>query len=249
MSSTLSEVERDLLTWVLPASRVAYAPYRECVAQWVVASRGQRGEGHVVFAPEGKAVDLDAPLPHVFAFGVSQTSAGDIAVTVRELVMEQLDCDISNLAGGSIPARFEEIRRWSFSEWDPGMPCPICSQRVREVRITADDTVSCILVICSADRRLWVFDPVREVALPVPLTRFYAELMRTRGIRDPKVALDPQLFYAMLPSLTDDQLREAFIQYNVLRPRIFIEETRRPGPARGRSILGFVRHVFRKTSS
>lgn len=249
MVMPLTTTERDLLIWLLPESRIAYQPYRECVLGWSVVARGQRGEGHLVMAVAGRVADLDMPLPHAVAYGIVQTSAGDIAVTIRERSADQLECDISNLSGGSLPSHFLEKRRWSYSLWSPGMPCPQCGTRAREVRLPAGDTVAGVLALCRTDRRLWLYDSSRAIALPVPLTSFYAELMRVRGIRDPHVALDPHRLYAMLESYTDGDLAAAFFQYNKLKPKLTVGEVRRPTPARRPSVFRFVRTLLGKSPS
>jgi len=251
MSVPLSSWERDLFTWVLPEERSPYIPYRECVLGWVVASRGMRGDGHIVLTPRGNAADLDMPLPQVFAYGVVETVDGIIAVSIRELVTEQLDCDLSLLSGESLPGRGKEIRRWSYSRWNPGHPCPICSGQVREVRLVTPRGVAGVLAVCSRDERLWVFDSVRGIALPVPLTSFYAELMRVQGIRDPLIALAPHRFFSALESYNDDAMIGAFAQYNKLRPKIAAGDLlpARTGPSRRPSLVRLIRSLVGKSPS
>jgi hypothetical protein len=77
-----------------------------------------------------------------------------------------------------------------------------------------------VLAACRIDRRLWVFDPYREVAVLIPLTVFYSELMRVQRIRDPHIVLNPDRFFSSLPSSTDRELTEAFQQYNKVRPKL-----------------------------
>ena len=249
MAAALSNLERDLLTWVLPEHRTAYSPYRQAVLTWVVAARAARGDGHIVLAPPGSSVDLEMPLPHVLAYGVLETSLGAVAVTVRERVAEQLDCDISSLSGREIPILFTELRRWSYSEWNPGMPCPQCGAGVREVCWTAASGQAVTLGICQTDRRLWVFDSSRELALPVPVTSFYNELMRVRRIRDPEIALNPDLFYCSLASYSDAQLRAAFFHYNALRPKLADTTAPQPPQAGESRMLRLLRNLLGKSPS
>ena len=249
MATALSDLERDLLTWVLPGHRPAYAPYRQAVMTWVVAARAARGDGHIVLAPEGGPLDLEMPLPQVLAYGVLETSEGAIAVTVRERVAEQLDCDVSSLSGKELPVRFTELRRWSYSHWNPGNPCPMCGAGVREVRwkTTADSVVT--LAICRADRRLWVFDSTRDLAKPVPVTSFYNELMKVRRVRDPEIALSPERFYSSLASYSDAELTEAFFHYNALRPKLAGVAAAQPSQAGGRRMLRLLRNLLGKSQS
>lgn len=249
MAAALSELERDLLTWVLPQARSAYAPYRHAVMTWGVAARSQRGDGHIVLAPPGGPIDLDMPLPQVLAYGVLETSEGSIAVTVRERVAEQLDCDVSSLSGKELPHRFTELRRWSYSDWSPGKPCPMCADGVREVCWTTVAGAAVTLGICQADRRLWVFDSSRELAIPIPVTSFYNELMRVRRIRDPEIALNPDRFYSSLPSYSDAELTEAFVHYNALRPKLGEVAAAQPPTTGGSRMLRFVRNLLGKSQS
>ena len=246
---SLSTQERDLLLWLLLESRPAYRPYRRCVLDWGVASRGQRGEGHVLLAPANGVVDLEMPLPHVLAYGVVQTSEGDIAVSVRERVSDQLDCDVSILSAGSLPGGHNEIRRWSYSDWSPGLPCPICGKRCRQVPMMTDGATAGVLAVCCEDRRIWVFDSLRQIAIPVPVTRFYTELMRVRNIRSPRIGLEPHRFYSMVPSSTDSELAEAFFHYNKMKQKISSGGLHRPSPRPKDKVRQFVRTLLGKSSS
>ena len=249
MVAPLSELERDLLTWVLPEARPVYAPYRQAVMTWSVAARGAQGDGHIVLAPPGLPIDLDLPLPQVLAYGVLETSQGSIAVTVRERVADRLDCDVASLSGRDLPARFTELRRWSYSEWNPGNPCPMCSGHVREVRWMTATGAELVIGICQADRRIWVFDSSRELTIPVPVTSFYNELMRVRRIRDPEIALNPARFYASLPSYSDAELTEAFFRYNALRPKIADGVAPRPSRAGRSQVLRLLRKFLGTSQS
>lgn len=249
MAAALSDLEQDLLTWVLPEHRPAYAPYRQAVMTWVVAARAERGDGHIVLAPSGGSVDLEMPLPQVLAYGVLETSGGAVAVTVRERVAEQLDCDISCLSGKEIPVQFTELRRWSYSEWNSGKPCPMCGAEVREIRWTLAAGAAVTLGICRADRRLWVFDSSRDLTLPVPVTSFYNELMKVRRVRDPAIALSPERFYSSLDSYTDAELREAFFHYNALRPKLAHTAAPQPPQAGGSRLMRSLRNLLGKSQS
>ncbi len=245
MIAPLRRWEQELLTWVLPAERPAYRAYRELVRVWAVASRGERGEGSLILTPDGTGADVESSLPQVFAYGVVQTTQGDVAVTVRERLGEQLNCDISILSGRPLPELAGERRRWSYSTWKAGMPCPMCGGEVREVYLRGETRDAAVLAACISDERLWVYDSAREVTLPIPLTGYYAELMRVQGVRDPEIALDPRRLYSALGSYTDEAMAEAFLQYNKMRPKIaapILPSTRRAhlSPLRRwiRSILG-----------
>src|SRR5512137_2599970 len=107
----LQPAERELLLWVQPADRLGYADYRKHIEQWPVAAVGRRGEGNFILAEPGWNVDTDSPLPSVFAYGVVERTLGNLTVSVRERLGNQLEFELE----GPIDAESEEIRRWSFS--------------------------------------------------------------------------------------------------------------------------------------
>ena len=59
----LTEQERGLLLWLLPADRPGYLAYRKLVEAWQVAARGRRGEGNYILAASDEQPDVESPLP------------------------------------------------------------------------------------------------------------------------------------------------------------------------------------------
>ncbi len=239
--------ERDLLLWVLPEERVGYREYRSCVQQWDVVARGRRGEGNFIIAQEGEVADNESPLPQVLAYGVVETTAGALVVSVRERLGNQMEFEIQSIRGTVDPRSFEEVRRWTFSTWLPQQPCPICGQQAREVPMRTEGGQLIVLAICPRDRRLWVYDDAEGVNHPMPITNFYNELMLHKNIRTPEIALHPQRLFDDLDSYSDLDFTQAFQTYNQIRTKvpfegaIVVRAQRRGLLSRLKSLLGIAR--------
>jgi hypothetical protein len=211
--------EVDLLEGVLPSDRPGYRHYRALIDSMVVLAQGKRGPGNYILGQPGDVPDdvvSDAP---VVAFGMVDTTRGTFTITVREYSGSQMDVEIVSASEEEVPDRFEEKRRWTYSAWRPGSPSPATGGVVREVPIDPDLT----LAIAPQEKRVWVHDRASGMNLLVPVTNFHNELMLYKGIRDPKVALDIVQFFAGQNDYSDADLRETFIRYNALRPRVKIQ--------------------------
>jgi hypothetical protein len=219
----LTPHERELLLWVLPAERSGYRAYRACVDRWKVAAQGRRGEGNYILAPAGEQVDLESPLPHVVAYGVVVAETGELSVSVRELVGNQLEFEIVGVRGEVDLSHARERRRWSLSSWLPDQPCPQCERAIRQVPIASTAGQRFVLAVCTEDQRLWLHDEQSGVNLPIPVSNFYNELMLHKNIRDPKIALDAKRLFLQLSEYSDADLQRAFRSYNQLRTKVTFE--------------------------
>lgn len=213
----LTTAERELIHWVLPTDRASYREIRETIDRWNVIAAGRRGEGHLILGPVGTVPDHDSPLPTVVAFGVMESTHGNGSISVRERMGDQIDIEI---VSSGVPVQ----RRWSYSEWTPGGPCPQCGANVRNVTMRTASGNSVTLAGCAQDKRLWVHDAASGVCQPIPVTVFNAELMRRSGVRDPKLALQPQRLFDLWDSFPDDVLTVAFISYNAIRSKVRIDD-------------------------
>jgi hypothetical protein len=220
----LTPLERDLLLWLLPADRPGYREYRSLISVWRVAAQGRRGEGNVILAPSTTNIDNDSPLPQVFAYGIVEMPTGAIVATIRERLGDQLEVEIVNLRGESLPGELNETRRWTYSTWLPGQPCPMCSGVLREVTLQTDKGRTLVLALCRRDERIWVYDAISGVNHPIPLTNFYNELMLHANVRDPKIALNSKRLFMDLHSYSDASLSRAFASYNKLKTKIQFED-------------------------
>lgn len=219
----LTEQERRLLLWLLPADRPGYFACRKLVEEWRVAARGRRGEGNYILAASDESPDIESPLPQLIACGVIETTVGSISVTLRERLGNQIEYEIVNLQGDAVPAQLHELRRWTLSSWLPRQECPSCGNAVREVAMNTEAGQKLVLGVCARDRRLWVHDEATGINHPIPVTNFYNELMLHKNVRDPAVALDAKRLFLDLNKFNDIELTRAFVTYNKLRTKVGLD--------------------------
>ncbi|TAK67280.1 MAG: hypothetical protein EPO24_00625 [Bacteroidetes bacterium] len=219
----LTTQELELMLFILPEERAGYHAYRQQIQELVVIGEGRRGKGEIILGKENESPNFDEPLTPVFAYGVIETTFGNISVTAREISLEQASIEIVSSKGESIPATFEELRRWTYSTWMPGAPCPQCSTPVRETLIRTDAQEQLTLALCKHDKRIWVYEGHRQIVRLIPVTNFYNELMLNKNIRDPSIALDSRLLFSMLDSYSDADLTHAFKAYNKLKVKIHMQ--------------------------
>ena len=220
----LTDWERELLLWLLPADRPGYREYRDLIEQWGVTAAGRRGPGNYILSPLDERVDNESPLPQVLSYGVVETDQGSISVSLRERLGNQVEFEIAKLGPGEIGPSFRELRRWTFSSWSAGKPCPMCERPTREVPMKTTTGRELVLAICAKNERLWVFDIPSGVNHPVPMTNFYNEVMLHRRVRDPETALDPRRLFSRLDEFTDGDLVRAFSSYNKIRTKIPLQD-------------------------
>ena len=232
--------ERDLLEFVLPVDRPGYRAIRGEVERMLVIGEGRRGQGNFVLGEAGQEPDFSYALRPVIAYGMVEATAESYGITVREPFEGQIDVEIVSRAGGEVPDHFEEKRRWTYSDWSPGSASPGTGEPVREVGVDAART----LAIAAGERRLWIHDRASGMVLPIPVTNFYNELMLTKQIRDPAIALRSQLLFESHRSHTDAELRAAFVAYNAVRRRVDVDPA--PQAPRRAGLSALVHTLFRK---
>ncbi|MBI1803055.1 MAG: hypothetical protein HY033_09145 [Ignavibacteriae bacterium] len=241
----LSPREREWIEWILPADRPGYKRYRELLDSMEVIGEGRRGQGEIILGEKGARVDLESPLPAVFAYGAIETNFGILSITVREILDAQISIEIVSHRADFIPEEFEESRRWTYSTWSIGEPCPQCMKPVREVFMHTSTGDRLMLAICPIDKRMWVYDAASMVNRLIPATNYYNELMLHRNIRDPKIALDSKRLFADLAKYTDEELTYAFLTYNKIRTKVHIdglvESDRKEKPSMIRRLAGLFR--------
>ena len=243
----LASWERELLLWVLPEDRPGYREYRELVEEWKVVAQGRRGRGNYILAPQAQRADNESPLPQVLAYGIVETDAGSLSVTVRERLEDQVEFELAVLGTGELTAPSDYRRRWTLSNWLPGQSCPICGSALREVSMgTATQRLS--LAICRDDRRLWVYDSATGVNHPVPLTNFYNELMIWKHVRDPNVAFSSHRLFERLEEFTDSDLAGAFSTYNMIRTKVPVEGSLILPPHQRKSVFQRIKSAFKRSS-
>jgi len=225
--AALSAREREWIDWILPSDRPGYNRHREMLRSMKVIGVGRRGQGEMIMGREGSEADISSPLPPVLAYGAIETNFGTISVTIREPLDDQISVEIVNQRSDEIPEEFEEAKRWTYSSWLPGMPCPQCGKPVREIsiRTVSDLRPHHFLAVCATNGRLWLYAEPDQINHLIPVTNFYNELMLHKNIRDPRIALDSKRLFSDLASFTDEDLTRAFITYNSLKAKVHF-----PGP-------------------
>ena len=241
----LKPFEESLLLWVLPEERPGYRRYREILHQWKVVAQGRRGSGNHILAPLDEYPDNESPLPSVIAYGVVETSKGEVSVSIRERLGNQVEFEVAMLGKGDSFDLTEERRRWTYSQWLPGSPCPRCASPLREVHMQGNAGRTLVLAICIGDRRLWIFDSETGMNQPVPVTNFYNELMLQRNVRNPKIALDSQRLFQDLHTFRDSDLFSAFRSYNQIRTKVALDASVAPlsegSPSFFRRVIGVLK--------
>jgi len=241
---TLTPFERAALLWLLPENKPGYNEYRKYLSLWKVVGEGRRGSGNYILAEPGTIADIESPLPQVLAYGMIETDRADVSITLRELLENQLEYEIVNVKGETIPEHFTEKRRWNFSLWTAKQPCPMCGKLPREVTIKRENGSDATLAVCVSDKRLWISDVRDGVNHLIPVTNFHNALMLYKNIRDPEKALAADNFFKDLHTFSDADLTAAFVHYNKLRKKIDLGTVILPQAKI--TLLGKVVSLFRK---
>jgi hypothetical protein len=241
----LTSFEREALLWLLPAEKPGYNEYRKYISLWTVVGEGRRGSGNYILAYASTIPDTESPLPQVFAYGIIETDAGSISVTLRELFEGQLEFEIVGVQRELTPTGYTEKQRWNFSEWTPKHGCPMCGRPPREVSIRRENGLSATLAVCVNDKRLWISDEGDGVNHLIPVTNFHNAIMLHKNIRDPERALAAGNFFRDLHTFSDADLTAAFVQYNKLRKKVDLGAVVLPR-AKGSTLLDKALSLFRK---
>jgi hypothetical protein len=219
----LGKNEREVLQWLLPIDRPGYGAYHRILDNVEVAGRSPVESERLVLVPEGKQPDFDLAPSGILAYGVIETSGGASSVTIHKTSGSQLEFQISQLSGAGAALNEDVVRKWTYSTWLPGEPCPQCGGRIREATLHKPSGQVLALAFCVRNERIWIHDGASGVTVPIPITTYYNELMMTKGIRDPKIALDARLVFTQLGKYSDGDLTRAFVGYNKMREKVSLD--------------------------
>jgi hypothetical protein len=217
----LTTREWELIEWILPEDRTGYRKYRELLRSLSVIGQGRWGEGNIILGQPGDTPELSGPMERIFANGIIEADEGKITVSVHEYAAGQLEIQITNLNDESFPDKLSIKRKVTYSTWKPGIVCPFCNGNVREVHINSSEPIA-MLAFCRSDRSIWIYDDTGGVNHPIPGTNYYNELMLHKHIKDPALALESNNLFTMLDDYSDNDLRQAFVNYNKIWHRIDI---------------------------
>ncbi|MFZ0456203.1 MAG: hypothetical protein WCE54_17405 [Ignavibacteriaceae bacterium] len=220
----LKELERELLFSILPSDKSGYISYREKIKNKYVLGSGRFGETNLILGNREEEIDILDASSTIFAAGSIIYDEGKIEISINEEIDDKIEFDISPKDYESV-FKGKEIKRWNYSEWIPGQKSPKENSYVREVIISQGNY---ILAISSVEKRIWLYDSVSGINHLIPLSNYYNQLMIEKNIRDPNIALKPNLFFGngngKHSDYTNIELRNTFISYNKYLRKLNIKE-------------------------
>jgi len=219
----LSAQEHAWIEWLIPVEREGYRIFSEQIKSYLVLGEGRWGVNDFVLGKIGQSIDMTEGMHPTFAFGAILGEQCDVNISIHETNdIGQIEFVVSPIRAEKIPYDLKEIRRWTYSYWKPGDPCPATNTRVREVKLATVGPFSFTLAISAAQHALWLHDPGYGTNRLIPVTNFYNELMSVKEIRDPKIALDHKYLFNYLQLFSDDEFFRAFKRYNVMYKKVNI---------------------------
>jgi|SRR5690554_21438 len=239
----LTPIEKMLLFSLLPENKPGYKSYREKINSMFVIGAGRFGNGNFILGNENTKVDLSLPSAPVFASGINIYKEERFDIIIHEETDSEIEYDISSLkeVNNYEPDKLNEIKKWNYSEWNPGDKAPGDNSFVKEIEIINSKY---LLAIAPSHKKIWLHEYKSGVNYLIPVTNFYNELMRVCAVKDSKVALNPSSFFDTLNNFNDDELKMAFMSYNRYLKRVSIDETisLKPVKQKRKNLL----NIFRK---
>jgi len=209
--------ELEFLFSLLPVTKPGYKSYHEKINSYCVIGEGRFGGSNLIIGSSQDAVDLSSPSSPVLAFGRIEFEETSLDITIHEEEYNQIEIDLSFTPEISSIQRLIELKRWSYSDWNPGDKNPEDNSEVNEFILKQDCYV---LAVSTSTKKIWLHDFLSGVNHLIPLTNFYNELMAVKKIRDPGIALKPARFFTELNSYSKEELSTAFISYNKYMKRL-----------------------------
>jgi hypothetical protein len=204
----LTKIENKLLFSVLPENKPGYNAYRKKISQLLVIGSGRFGGGNFILGSSNNKPDLSLPSSSVLAIGTNIYEEGTIDITIHEEIDDEIEYDIAVRNSDSLPASLTEIKKWNYSEWNPGYAAPDDSSQVREVLLIDEKY---LLAVAPFHKKIWLHEYDSGINYLIPVTNYYNELMRVTQVKDSTVALKPNSFFDNLDKFNDEELRMAFL--------------------------------------
>ena len=215
----LDPAELNVLLAILPADKPAYNKYRKRLEEFFVIGYGRFGSHNLVLGKPGDEPDFTLPSSPVFAFGEAESGNIRIDVTIHEEEEEKIEVEIVKTPFDAELPSITPDRVNSLSFFGPVDPDP-AFEPLRTVELIKDGFYLSFLIHL---KKILLTDISSGYNALVPVSNFYNELMFVKNIRDPKIALKPQLFFNDVEHYTDSDFKEAFIRYNKIFRRAEIE--------------------------
>lgn len=228
----LNEIENYWLDFLLPDSNKFYREYKEKIKNLFVIGYGRNIPLSLILGQKEDQPITDFPSPQILATGIFEYNFGKVEISIYEFFEDQLQLDI--FIQSPVDLNFfeldelkkQEIRKATFSNWKPGNPYPYDNSPLREVIIQRDQTS---LAISTKHKRIWAYSFSDETIHFIPITNFYQEILKSAQIRDPRIITDINYLYLNLNKFTDEQIINAFINYNKIWRKVSLNlETQEP---------------------
>ena len=220
----LKELEKELLFSILPPNKSGYSSYREKIENKYVLGAGRFGETNLILGNKEEELSIYDASSTIFAAGSIIYDEGKIEISINEEIDGRIEFDISPKDYEQVVRR-KEVKRWNYSEWIPGQASPREKLYVREIVISPGRYT---LSVSAGEKRIWLYEFDSGINYLIPLSNFYNQLMIQKNIRDPKIALKPNLLFGESngkhSDYTDIELRNAFIGYNKYIRKLNIKE-------------------------
>ncbi len=197
----LNDEEKFLIESILPLKKPGYKRYREIISNFKVVSEKKEENGVILLLSENPAEQNF--LSPVFALGSAVYEGKEYYILIHELFENSILIEIQ-LTGNS--NQNKNGVKWTLSDWQPGM-----GKNIREVHLIKNKIV---LAIDSGEKRIWCYDARTGVNHIIPVTNFYNEIMRVKGIKDPALTLNSGRLFTHLTEFTDREIGQGFLLYN-----------------------------------
>lgn len=212
----LSDLEKYWINLILPEDRPGYKIYREKIENLFVIGYGKYPPFNLILGEKEDQPDLSIPAQALVATGKFIYDAGIVNVSVFEEFEKQIEIDIQSEGFDylQMPAELlinKEQKWFTYSNWSPGQNHPFDGSELRIIEIQRNIID---LVITSKHKRIWIYDYNLKTNKFIPVTNFYQEILKVAGIKDVKTMTDINFFFSNLNKFSNNQIREAFINYN-----------------------------------
>ena len=215
----LSGLERELLFSVLPEYKPGYKLYRDKIENLFITGFGRFENGNLVLGEKNTKPDISFPSTPVFAAGTVMFSECVADINIHEEIENEIECDITFSKEVNFD-KLHELKRWSYSEWNPGEKAPNDNSEVREISVEKNKFV---LAIADTHKKIWLHNYVTGVNHLIPVSNFYNYLMLIKNIRDAAAVSKPALFFNNHIKYTDTEIVSAFLIYNKYFKKFKIE--------------------------
>ncbi len=209
----LTHAENEFLLWLLPEEKEGYRIHREFAMRSNVIGEGRWGSGDLMLAQKEDAIDVTLGMSHVVAYGECEIDSTTLTISIHEPnIDDQMEVQFSGVY--PLPESPVVTNGWTYSYWKPGSPCPATGQQVKEISVADLDSTIYTIAISSEKKTMWLHHHRSGWNQLLPVTGFYDELLRTKGIRDAKLVLNPKTFFERLNDFSESDYRLALVEYN-----------------------------------